>query len=744
MRRLFGPGRQEWETAPRGPAIVAAVGGAAFAATTAGIVAGIAINIAASLALSLLTSVAFGPKSPRQPEVKRDLARPNSLPPYRSVYGHTSAYGAPAPIRHPHEDDTDDSDGQLIGCLIFNSRPSEGNFTLVVDKREVTYTGDPYDFAGDGAVASGPGKLARDDDRDIDILKFWIGRGDQTAPPTWITDNYPNTFTTADGWQGRTTLWFHLYKHSTVDLMERWPHWPPEFEMIGDWSKVWDPSDEAQDPDDETTWTFSDNRALCVLDALRTNPLRPYPLSSIHLDSFEAAAAIDDEDVPLKAGGTEKRHRVAGVLVWSDQELHSQIEPLVMAGGARTDLVRIGGKLGLVPGDFPESAATITDILTDDGLDYQRLKPGRDLASRVSCSYVEPTHDWQLAALPVYEVPGAVDEDGGLPATEHLELDFVPSVGQAARLQKRHAWRLREQRRIAATLPPAAFDLVSGSGVTVALPAPWTRMNGAYQVRGIRPRLIEPDDDGVVLRCSAELVEVHAEGWAWDAATEEPDVPEGPEVETTPGAVRDPGALAVSSISRTTGGISVIGALLEWAPSASTVSRYETEYRPIGDDWQSGPDVGARVRDSSGDVFAEIVPLGAGTYDFRVRALGAGRVSEWIEATGVTIAAPDNQISAPTAGTVDSVTVNSITVRFTMPDEAGAAGIAFYDGAADDTGTMTLFATKYGSPGDTLSATRLALPASTTRWFAARTVDSAGGESAFSATVDGTTDSGGA
>ena len=109
------------------------------------VAAGIAANLTASLLLSV-ASRALAPK-PSQPDVVRGLQVPNSLPPKRFVYGKTRVYGSWAPGWTV-------KDGIFYGCLIFNSRPSDGGERVIyLDKRAVTLTGDVLDFAT-GAEAS--------------------------------------------------------------------------------------------------------------------------------------------------------------------------------------------------------------------------------------------------------------------------------------------------------------------------------------------------------------------------------------------------------------------------------------------------------------------------------------------------------------------------------------------------------------------------------------------------------------
>ena len=734
LRELFGPSHVTEDRRAHGGAIVTAIAGAAFAATTAGVVAATVINLALSLALSFVLGKLAGGR-PKQPDVKRELAQPKSRPAYRYVYGHANAFGSPWPWVQ-----TDGGD-YLWGVLLFNSRPSEGNFTVYADKRELEYTGDPYDFsASGGATLTGPGIIDGD-------LKFWIGRGDQTQPPQKFLDEASSHFQASDQYAGLTVLFIWLERGKDEDLMEKWPAWPPEFEMVGDWSLVWDPNDPAQSLDDPSTWTFSENRTRCVLDALTQNPLRPYREANLHLDSFKASATVDDEDVTLKGGGTEKRHRVSGVLVWDEREVHEQVEPLVTAGGSPEDLIRIGGKLGLVSGEIPESAATITDVLDDD-LEWRTLKPGRDLASRVTTSYVEPDADWQLAELPTYEVPGAVAEDGGVPAVEHLDLDFVPSHAQAARLQKRHAYRLRAQKRITATLPPAAFDLVAGSAVTLDLPSPWSAMNGLYQVQRITPRLIEAGDDGLVLRCPAELVEVKADGYDWDPATEEPDVPEGVAVDPVPSGLPVPTFTAASDDTTSLSAGTFLYARIAVTPTdpGTPVNILDVRYREQGTtDWLRT----RSVHDFDAATATQyITPVSPGTtYEIQARWLKTGKASDWgaggVAGDSVLVLAESPSSTTPSAPSADSATggAGQISVTFGIGNDDQFHAIEFYASSTNDSGTASLIhGPVYGSPTQTYGHTETGLGASETRYYWARAVDGYGGRSAFSPVLGATTD----
>lgn len=94
--------------------------------------------------------------------------------------------------------------------------------------------------------------------------------------------------------------------------MERWPATPREVMVDGRWSLVSD----SRDPGAAPAW--SDNQALCVLDALRNNPLRPYDDRNLWLETFGWAATEVAQPLPNKAGDAIHKFRVNGVLAFSE------------------------------------------------------------------------------------------------------------------------------------------------------------------------------------------------------------------------------------------------------------------------------------------------------------------------------------------------------------------------------------------------------------------------------------------
>lgn len=620
------------------PVTIAAIG--AWATSSA--VTQALVQLGISILLSVLAA-ALAPK-PKTPNQKRELQVPNSRPPKRFVYGRNRTYGSPVPWRVK---------GRILyGCLILNSRPSAGgDIRIYMDKRACFNGGAPsadiFDF--DIGVSLEPIEDF-DSFSNAEAPRVWIGLGDQVSPPQRILDEVgpggtlldPSEdpiFESSDGWQGCTVMWVRLNIGSADQRSERWRSTPPEFEVEMDWSLVWDMRDNLQDPDDPDTWSFSANQALVLLDALRENPIRKYPLSQLHLESFEEAADVADEQVllyyaTLDAGSDvfENRYEANGIVIWNDGELLDQISPIADAGGGQ--LLRIGGRVGYAAGEYRAPIVTINDFVEDGGIDFQVLKPGRDLPGAVRAVYIAPDRDWQEAELSPINVVGAGTDADNEEATLEFKLPFVTSATQAMRLQQIMARQMALQRSLSVTLWPEAMNVVAGANIEMDLPAGFQRLNGIWQVQSANPAVWSNsmDEDGggqIALRIPVSLRQINAAVYEWVPATDEQEVLS---VEFSP--VR-PGLGAPTNLTVDTGdGVSTTTqARFEINFDAvAAADSYEVWLRPSGGSY-------ARVLVSA-DNTGLIVDVADGiTYDVKVRSVeGSGstaRFSAFTEVTGV-------------------------------------------------------------------------------------------------------------
>lgn len=706
-----------------------AINATAFATLSANAV--LAVGIAVSIASAVASSVLNKPDKPKVPNLKRDLAIPSSRPPYRYVYGHTRTYGSPAPWRVKGRN--------LYGCLILNSRPSDGgNLKLFLDKREATLTGDIFDFTGPGALATA---VDPDQTWDNNHAFFWLGLGDQTGPPDEFLADMPDDFKATDRWEGRTVLWCRFNIGDKEDRQERWPNVPPNVEIEMDWSFVWDPRDEAQDADDESTWTYSATQALCALDALRRNPIRRYALSQLHVSSFEEGADVADEAMARKyAETTEPRYEANGVLVWNGNELLDQITPIAEAGAGQ--LVRIGSAIGYAAGAWREPIYTMDDLLEEGGVELTRLRPGRELPRAIRVQYIAPDRDWQEAELPLRTVDGAetlVGDDG----IREIKLNFCTSPTQAQRVQKIEALRAASQRRLKCTLPPSAIKLVAGANETGDFAAGFERLNHVWQVEAINPGLWTSDsfpDGGVAMRCPVSLREEKESHYAWDAEADEIEIITE-EFDATQAGLAAPGAISV-----TTGSAAALNGepriKLAFDPADGDVDDYEWQYAVDDEPWIPGGTLTGDELDGDSKVYAFISPVQVGaSYDIRVRSrsgIAGYRTSDWVTASDIIATAPDVDLDPPYNGSAVAGP-SEITVTFTSPNSQYFEGVEFWGSDTNDELDATLLETIYGSQNLVFEYTETGLGTPVTRYYFVRSKGRFNATSDFAAVVSATT-----
>lgn len=683
-------------------------------------IAAVAAQIGASLILNLAANALMGKRGMKQQDVIRELQQPTSLPVYRFVYGECWAPGTPAPVRV--------KGNVLYACYLLNSRPSAGPFTLFLDKREVATAGDPHNFTGAGATATNAPFSGH--------CQYWISRGGQVSPPALFLSEAPEHFKSTDGWQGRTVLWLRLDAGKNDVRAERWPATPPEVMVHGKWSFLRDPRDIT------APGVWSANQAMCVLDALRSNPLRPYDDRNLWLETFAWAADVADQAFPIKGGGTIPKFEVNGVLAFATgTELEDQILPLVNAGASQ--LIRVGGRLGLVPAVWQEPVMAISDVLDGQPMVFNRYRPTSELVTEVQATYTSPERMYEDATTPVYTLAGAQAEDGGPPKLGQYDLGFVTDHRQAQYVAAIMGRRTRMQRSFSGMLPGQAFDLVAGSAMNLTLPSPYTNRNGVYQVESIHPGFDPVGLEGVAMRCPASLRETSPAIYAWTPATDEQDIALE-DFDPVIAGMQPPGAVTLLSDASTTltsGDTSIVRVRFSAPPSPSpSVVLYEWHAKKGSDPWQTGGTIDRDLVDENGAAIGFITPAVVGdAYRVRIRAVGQGKASAWVEAGPITASA--GAFLAPAPAPVSAVGGSGqIAVTFRAPNDTDYRAMEIWSATTNNSGTATLMAGPvYGSANSTVTEIQTGLGSGLTRYYFARSIDRNGQPSPFSASISGTT-----
>lgn len=654
-----------------------------------------ALKLGGSLLLSSAMNALLAPQMSAQ-DTAQQLALPTNAPAYRFVYGHARAVGTPVgtPVRGSS------AESIIWGCWLLNSRPSDlSDWKLFLDKREVLHSGDPFDFTMSGGANCTAFPFQ-------DHCKIWIGRGDQTSPPAeyladapWSVGN-EDLWLATDAWRGRTVVWIKLRAGGSKNRRRRWPSSPPLVEMEGKFSRVWDPRDGAQSLASPATWTWSENHALCTMDAATQSPVRPYQLANLHLGSWTDGADVSDQNVALLAGGTEKKYTCSGTLVFNGQEVEDLLNPMFASGAA--DVIRIGGKLGYAAGAYRAPAVSL-DYLLGQGFEAVDMIEGDALVNELRVSYISPSRGYDVANLKPWSIPGALAADGGLPAVRDLELSFCKSPTQAMRVRKIIGGRLRRQERLTGgELPPEALDLVGGATLTLSLPAPYDVLGGIYEVESVHPAFDLLGDSGVAVRIPASLVKHSSAIYDWTPATDEEALVEQP-YDSTRAGISLPGVITVTTgagVDLDTGGTVIPRLRFAFDPSPSAdLDGYEWQYRVDGGSWTPGGVIGNEVLDGVGKVFDYLVASIAHVYDIRVCAMSQGEGSDWREVLSLTIAFAATGASG-VAGLGNAVLAG------VAPIQANQAGIRIYRTATAVFATTTQVGAQVAvAPGAAFSIT---------------------------------------
>jgi hypothetical protein len=197
---------------------------------------------------------------------------------------------------------------------------------------------------------------------------------------------------------------------------------------------------------DPTTWTWSTNpivarynwaRGIFANDAVSdpTQLLLGRGLSAIEAPPANVAAYanICDEAVALKAGGTEPRYSVGGVVLSTDKFAETE---KMFADCMAGIVLQSSGSVEVEPGHARSATFTITDndLIVGSQVSFAPFRSVADnaWANTVVAGYIEPTQKWQQHSAPVRRVSADVTADGATREIS-LALPFVTSNTQAQR-----------------------------------------------------------------------------------------------------------------------------------------------------------------------------------------------------------------------------------------------------------------------------------------------------------------------
>ena len=509
--------------------------------------------------------------------------------------------------------------------------------------------------------------------------------------------------------------------------------------------KLWDPRDTSQDSGDSSTWLWSNNWALCVLDYLRADFGLQASLEEIDLPSFIAAANISDELVEMGTGespSVQKRYVCDGVIDTADTPIDI-MEDLLSAGAGALSYSQ--GKYHLFAGAYLSPTVTLT---ADDLAGPVEVESGverRNLFNAVRGTFVDPEKLYEPTDFPMRTNATYEAEDGGVQIVKDIELPFTQDVVRAQRIAEILLRKSRQGIRVRAPFKLTALRLAVYD--TVALTLNETGANFGWQGKVFRVIAKTFNQEGAI---ELVLQEESAASWDWDAG-QALDYDPSPDTNLPdPFSVAPPTGVAFASGNAqlfVAGDGTVVSKILAtWTAPADVFvtqgGQIELQYRdaslagsPI--DWADGNTQSLLVPGAATAAFLSPVQDGV-TYDIRLRAINQlGAVSDQDDDTWANTlqhlvvgktAAPERPDSFTVARLADG------TRRFAWSHANPAADvrvgggyhIRFATGSVSDWDAMAPLHTGLllASPYETNEL------AAGTYSFAIKTIDSSGNESA--------------
>lgn len=314
--------------------------------------------------------------------------------------------------------------------------------------------------------------------------KIWIGHRLGAVPETPYAE-LVGPLSSQDIWtndhrlDGQASLAMYCIGANEKNFSKYYPQGHPRPSVVADMALMWDPRDEAQDPDDPTTWTFTKNAALGIIWQLCFNPFgqrEDYHRAILPvLDYWIEEADICDEDMPRASGGTEKRYECNG---WSTTETDPIAAMNAMLASCDGYLCRRGdGAQILTVGKFRESRVGVITDADVMGRMIQYDVAEEEAVNRLVPKFTYPATDYTQSDTDCFEDVTRQVTDGRVLSND-AEFAWVHQWRQARRLGKREWLRIQEKVRGTLDLRLSAFNAVYHRWIRLETPISMPALNG--------------------------------------------------------------------------------------------------------------------------------------------------------------------------------------------------------------------------------------------------------------------------
>lgn len=378
---------------------------------------------AAGLALQSATGLlGLGPNMPK-PDTTSTAIK-TSRPPRVSAYGQSRLY--PAYVLYENN-----GEGRAVDVgAVHDGEMSEFVRAYLNDDR--------ITVGSSGSAALNGGNVAEGTDGRYGgnfIQLYWTNGSIPGTPIANVITQLPGIWTSDHRGDGVVMLGLVCSPVKSEDFLDIYPNGVPTPSLVGKWQRCPDPF--AADPTDEDGWTWTENVIRQLMHYKMVREGVDYALKiAPALDYWKAAAAICDEDVALKAGGTEKRYR--SCLSHKQTDKNGAVSDALLAACDGWMAPRADGALVVFAGRYTAPTVSIgpEHIVAYDwsyGVDDDEAN------NELICSYVSADHDYTTVECDAWRDEADIAARGQI-LSDGLDPQ-VPSWGQVRRLAKRRMAR---------------------------------------------------------------------------------------------------------------------------------------------------------------------------------------------------------------------------------------------------------------------------------------------------------------
>lgn len=264
-----------------------------------------------------------------------------------------------------------------------------------------------------------------------------------------ITDNsgdFDLTYGTNFRQRGLCTIVIKA-RHANTQQSELWGTgaFLPQVQFRVKGALIYDPRDPNQDFNDPTTWTWSDNAALCAARYM-TFPWSQRPRfvepDNVNWSQIARAADICDRWRTKADGSREKDFTVNGVI--TSTESPAQVLQGLLAAMNATPVVYQGKWFVDAYDRKNEPYATLHDGLVVGNMSLRTERPAHETINTVRATFTSPERAYTPQETPAYVDADAKAADGGIPREASLSLPYTEGNERAQRLSR---LAIRENRR---------------------------------------------------------------------------------------------------------------------------------------------------------------------------------------------------------------------------------------------------------------------------------------------------------